>query len=374
MISDASLREIASKTDWLTFAKALRIAMRNCSGYGFENPDDLLREVARLRGVQVASLRNPLAAERWYAAHFPETDVTEVSPVSMVSLLLFAQIWRIDSGLARRMQPRFISGQINRDELKAALEAAKQESGGRGLAAHERFWQAERFVRSVHSYLQKNIEVLGFGANARIEDAGSSGDGGADLLVMVGSQVVMAIQIKQSRQKLHRRYLMDVLGRLGLSARQFPAMLLIVAGSWRDSMDELVALRADAHMMNVNFALFEDDEHGAGALTMVEPEWPLRKEPLTAIELATSARARRLGFNLSQQDLAERSGVPLSAIRRFETSGEVTLASLLAICDVLEVTDRLHSLFPPAPPRTLDELDGPKSRTSRKRPSPRRKV
>lgn len=42
-------------------------------------------------------------------------------------------------------------------------------------------------------------------------------------------------------------------------------------------------------------------------------------------ELAARARARRLELNITQAELAERSGVSLGSLRRFETTGEVSL-------------------------------------------------
>ena len=62
-------------------------------------------------------------------------------------------------------------------------------------------------------------------------------------------------------------------------------------------------------------------------------------------DLATRAKERRLSLNISQQDLAERSGVSLGSIKRFESSGLVSLSSLLEIALVLGSLNDFEGLF-----------------------------
>lgn len=53
-------------------------------------------------------------------------------------------------------------------------------------------------------------------------------------------------------------------------------------------------------------------------------------------ELATRFKARRLVRNLTQQGLAERSGVSWSSLKRFERTGLIALDSLLRLSLVLD--------------------------------------
>ena len=53
-------------------------------------------------------------------------------------------------------------------------------------------------------------------------------------------------------------------------------------------------------------------------------------------ELAARFRARRLSMNLSQEGLAQRSGVSWSSLKRFEHTGLVALDSLLHLALVLD--------------------------------------
>jgi transcriptional regulator with XRE-family HTH domain len=52
-------------------------------------------------------------------------------------------------------------------------------------------------------------------------------------------------------------------------------------------------------------------------------------------KLAENARDHRLQMNLTQKGLAERSGVPLPTLRKFEQSGVISLESYLKIQMVL---------------------------------------
>ena len=62
-------------------------------------------------------------------------------------------------------------------------------------------------------------------------------------------------------------------------------------------------------------------------------------------ELAAKAKDCRLVLNLSQKELAERSGVSLGSIKRFESSGLISLSSLLEIALVLGYLDDFTALF-----------------------------
>ena len=56
-------------------------------------------------------------------------------------------------------------------------------------------------------------------------------------------------------------------------------------------------------------------------------------------------RLRRKELKLSQQNLAKRSGVSYGSIRRFESSGEVSLTSLLRMSQAMALIDEFDPLF-----------------------------
>jgi transcriptional regulator with XRE-family HTH domain len=61
--------------------------------------------------------------------------------------------------------------------------------------------------------------------------------------------------------------------------------------------------------------------------------------------VAARARAQRLALNISQKELAERSGVSLGSVKRFEASGLVSLSALLEIALVLGRLEDFGQLF-----------------------------
>ncbi|MGR3631966.1 MAG: helix-turn-helix domain-containing protein [Limimaricola soesokkakensis] len=69
-----------------------------------------------------------------------------------------------------------------------------------------------------------------------------------------------------------------------------------------------------------------------------------------ATDLAATARARRLGLNMTQEALSEASGVPLSTLKKFERSGQVSLISFLVLCDALGVGHAFDGIIPPVSP------------------------
>lgn len=55
----------------------------------------------------------------------------------------------------------------------------------------------------------------------------------------------------------------------------------------------------------------------------------------TQKKLVDNIRERRLQMNLTQEGLAERSGVPLSTLRKFEQKGSISLDSFLKLLSVV---------------------------------------
>ena len=82
-------------------------------------------------------------------------------------------------------------------------------------------------------------------------------------------------------------------------------------------------------------------------------------------KLAAKAKARRLAENLSRRTLANKSGVSQASIKRFETSGEVSLSNLLNIAFALNCTKEFDVLFDPKAPDSIAELQAsPRQRGS----------
>ena len=78
----------------------------------------------------------------------------------------------------------------------------------------------------------------------------------------------------------------------------------------------------------------------------------------TQRQLAAAVRERRKGRQLSRAGLARASTVPASTIKRFETTGEISLRQFLLLWHCLDGLAGLAALAaerPPAP-RSIDEV------------------
>ena len=75
------------------------------------------------------------------------------------------------------------------------------------------------------------------------------------------------------------------------------------------------------------------------------------------IDLAKRVRLVRKKKGISQQKMAEKSGVSLGSIKRFESTGKISIESLLQIAMVLGHLSDFEKLFDSSKlPDTLDDL------------------
>ena len=73
-------------------------------------------------------------------------------------------------------------------------------------------------------------------------------------------------------------------------------------------------------------------------------------------KLAQRVRNIRKRRSISQERLASMSGVSYGSIKRFETSGQISLISLTKIAMALDITDDIRNLFTTVPYRDIQEV------------------
>ena len=73
-------------------------------------------------------------------------------------------------------------------------------------------------------------------------------------------------------------------------------------------------------------------------------------------KLAQRIRNIRRRRSISQEKLAEMSGVSYGSIKRFETSGQISLISLTKIAIALDQANELRNLFTQAPYKDIQEV------------------
>lgn len=90
-----------------------------------------------------------------------------------------------------------------------------------------------------------------------------------------------------------------------------------------------------------------------------------------ALRLAQAFRAWRVdpnGAAMTQANLALRSGVGLTPLKRFEKTGGITLNNLVALLRALDLLDGLEGLIPkPETPGPLDLLETERAEARRQR-------
>src|SRR3954465_10496968 len=73
--------------------------------------------------------------------------------------------------------------------------------------------------------------------------------------------------------------------------------------------------------------------------------------------IAERARALRIARGWTQRELADRAGVALETLRRFERTGKIALERLGRIAVVLDAVRPLGELFAAPPAATLADLE-----------------
>lgn len=71
----------------------------------------------------------------------------------------------------------------------------------------------------------------------------------------------------------------------------------------------------------------------------------LKQPSEVIIELARKVRRLRKESGYSQTELADRSGVSLGSLKRFEQTGQISMESFLKILQILKRLDELDSIL-----------------------------
>ena len=73
-------------------------------------------------------------------------------------------------------------------------------------------------------------------------------------------------------------------------------------------------------------------------------------------ELAKRVRSIRKRRSISQERLAAMSGVSYASIKRFESTGQISLVSLTKLAMALNLDDELRELFTQVPYQNIEEV------------------
>lgn len=87
---------------------------------------------------------------------------------------------------------------------------------------------------------------------------------------------------------------------------------------------------------------------------MIELKWRTTEE--IAKDIAGRVKKKRRAKKISQKELSKRSGVSYGSVKRFEQTGEISLASLLKIAMVFACEDDFDDLFSRKEYTSIDEV------------------
>ena len=86
-----------------------------------------------------------------------------------------------------------------------------------------------------------------------------------------------------------------------------------------------------------------------------------------AKEIADEFRRRRIEKNLTREQVADKSGVAVSNIVRFEQKGLISLKNLIGIAMALEYTSEIRHIFSEQKYQTMEELQQIKRNMNKKK-------
>ena len=87
--------------------------------------------------------------------------------------------------------------------------------------------------------------------------------------------------------------------------------------------------------------------------------------------LAKQAKETRLARGWTRETLSQQTGIPVPTIKRYETTGEISLRQFLKLVFILGDLDKLKEVFKPEEPfyTSLDEIEKIKKKPKRQRGS-----
>lgn len=83
--------------------------------------------------------------------------------------------------------------------------------------------------------------------------------------------------------------------------------------------------------------------------------------------IAQRVKQRRLEKEWTQKLMASKAGLTLASYRRFESSGEISLRSLVMLAFALDMTDEFETLFNSKTYQSIDDIIKAKQPKQRKR-------
>lgn len=282
MSATDSIDGIAMEKNWIAMADRLRAAMESFRDYGMQSPQQLIEAVAHAQGVHATSLKKPLVASAWLEDQHPGTFAQRPVGLPMSQVLQLKRLHAISPTKAGEVAEAVFAAKIPRHVLEEIISVERAKFvATKGV--HERTARpgparaAKEFEREVECYLKSHIGEIVAGANVDVR-RGDKLMPPVDFVIYRGDEPVMAVEAKASREDVHERHLLELLGINVLRQQTTPEIMVIGSQDWEPRFKRLADLGRELGLKGFTFATleYENDKQKAATVLKIIQTNPLK--------------------------------------------------------------------------------------------------
>lgn len=273
------LEEIAAETGrWYTLGLRLLGAMTEPSLYGLSRSDEVLAEVARLRGQTPESLMNSVRAARYVFEHLPaeRQRLKDAPGVGLSHVNLLARLENIDTEEVHTLKLRVFNGKMTYRELSAKVREIHERASADlalRLGPPERILgrkRAKSFEWTLKHFLTARLKDLTGRPKAKLESGQKQLPVPVDYIVRDGGAPVIAIEAKAPRRTFRQSVLVDMLGTCSLLQRRVPEVWLITPHGWEVGLEKIASIADEMHQPGLRFFTFDEANAASGTSALRE--------------------------------------------------------------------------------------------------------
>ncbi|MER2507927.1 MAG: hypothetical protein ABTQ27_04115 [Amaricoccus sp.] len=300
-----ALEEIAADMgNWRMLGIRLLGAMTNPSLYGFSRSDEVLAEVARLRGQTPESLMNSVRAARYLVEHAPAElrRLRDDPGIGLSHVNLLARLDDIDTEEVQTLKVRVFNGEMTYRQLAAKVRAI-QEGAGAAVAdiclrvgPPERVLgrkRAKSFEWTLKQFLTARLKDLTGRPKAKLESGQKQLPVPVDYIVRDSGVSVIAIEAKAPRRTFRQSVLVDMLGTCSLLQRRVPEVWLITPHGWEAGLEKIASIADEMHQPGLRFFTFDEATAVSGTSALREIQRSGEPPVGAAKEESRARRGRR---------------------------------------------------------------------------------
>jgi hypothetical protein len=271
------LEDIAASAGWLELGTRLDAAMEAHAAYGLPRPEDVLKEVASLRGQTSVSVRDAVLAARYARKHFADRLRDDpdfrigVSNVKQLALLGDIEGSEVDalrqSVLDGRISFRALAKEVDRIRESAVLNPQLDvEPRGR----LQTFKQSRKFENSFQAFIE-DVYIPSQRAILTIRKVTKLGYIPVDFIIFDEGQAAIAIEVKASpREAMHERMLIEELGLSVLARQKVPEVWFVTHADLKDQTERIEAVSASLGITGIRFMTFDPGVASKGDAAALE--------------------------------------------------------------------------------------------------------